>query len=184
MRRRRTLCGATLAVLLAGAVGTGAAADTYPPPAAGAGKAAPTRVKQGHCTHFSGDGFANNTMITVYDDEKRYGNTSSGDQGEFVSRVCFKADARVGNHVLAARGANGQTLPSDPAQREVTAAVTVVGAEQSASADEDVDSANAASTTSLTEPFPLAAAGLLLVPVISGLLLLFERRHRRRRRAA
>jgi hypothetical protein len=183
MRRRTALSGAVLAALLVGGAGSTASAAPYPPPATGQGKAAPSRVKQGHCTTFSGDGFAAGAQVNVFDDDRHYGITSADDKGGFMSRVCFANDARVGDHVLAARGPNAQTLPSDPADREVTATVTVVGVEESSGPD-DVDSANAASSTPLRSPFALAAFGLLLLPVLSGVLLVLERRHRRRRRAA
>ena len=179
------MAGAVLAALLVGSLGSSALAAPYPPPATGQGKAAPSRVKQGHCTSFSGDGFATPANIEIYDDNTHYGTTTSDDKGGFASRVCFATDARVGDHVLAARGPNAQTVPTDPADREVTANVTVVGVEQSSSAD-DVDSnnsSNAASTTPLASPFSLAVLGLLLLPLLSGLLLVLERRHRRRRRA-
>lgn len=178
MRRRTAAAGAVLAVLLAGSA---ASAAPYPPPATGQGKAAPSRVKQGHCTSFSGDGFATAATLQIYDDSTHYGTTTSDDKGGFSSRVCFATDARVGDHVLAARGPNAQSTPADPADREVTANVTVVGVEQSSNAD-GVDSNNAASTTPLTSTFSLAVLGLLLLPLLSGVLLVLERRHRRRRR--
>ena len=177
VRRRTAAAAALLAVLLAGSA---ASAAPYPPPATGQGKASPSRVKQGHCTSFSGDGFATPATIEIYDDSTHYGTTTSDDKGGFSSRVCFDTDARVGDHVLAARGPNAQTVPTDPADREVTANVTVVGVEQSSNG---VDSSNAASTTPLASPFSLAVLGLLLLPLLSGLLLVLERRHRRRRRA-
>jgi hypothetical protein len=184
VKRRHAAAGAVLAVLLVGGLDTSAAvAAPYPPPATGAGKAAPERVKQGKCTTFSGDGFAASSRIEVFDGQTRYGTTTSGKNGDFLSRVCFANDAEVGQHVLRADGANAKTLPTEPDQREVTATVTVVGVEQT---DPQLDSNNAASTTGtdVVSPFTLAALGLLLLPAFSGLLLLFERRHRRRRRAA
>jgi hypothetical protein len=183
MRRRTAWAGAVLAVLLVGGAGSSALAAPYPPPATGEGKAAPSRIKQGHCTHFSGDGFATASRVQIWDDTTFYGNTTSGDSGEFVSRVCLKADARVGDHVLAARGPNAQLLPTDPADREVTATVTVVGVEQSADPD-DIDVDKSASTTTVQSRFAYATVGLLLLPLLSGVLLVLERRHRRRRRSA
>jgi hypothetical protein len=181
--RGKALAGALIALLLAAGTGADALAAPYPPPATGEGKAAPSRVKQGHCTTFTGDGFAAAAQVDIFDDNRHYGITSADDTGAFKSRVCFANDARVGDHVLAARGRNAQTVPTDPADREVTAKVTVVGVEESSGPD-DVDSANAASSTALQSPFALAALGLLLLPLLSGVLLVLERRHRRRRRSA
>jgi hypothetical protein len=143
-------------------------------------------VKQGHCTHFRGDGFAAGTQLKVYDNDRAAGITTASSDGEFTVRHCFANDAQVGQHVLKAAGANAQTMPSDPSSREVTATVTVTGVEETAAADDtDVNDAQpAASSTSLVSPFSLGVLGLLLMPLLSGLLLLFERRHRRRRRAA
>lgn len=182
MTRRRAAAGAVLAVLLVGGLDTGTAvAAPYPPPATGAGKVAPERVKQGKCTSFSGDGFVAGSQLEIYDGAKRYGTTGAGRRGEFLSRVCFAHDAEAGQHVLRADGDNAKTLPTDPDQREVTATVTVVGVEQT---DPELDNNNAASTTrtDLVSPFSLAALALLLLPAGSGLLLLLERRHRRTRR--
>jgi hypothetical protein len=172
----------TLAVLVLSGFGTAAsAAAPYPPPATGAGKASPSRVKQGHCTKFTGDGFAASSTIDIFDDQTRYGNTTSDSSGAITVRVCFAGDARVGDHVLRADGPNNATLPSDPQTREVTATVTVVGVEESSSPD-DVDANNAASTSKLVSPFSLSMLGLLVLVPLSGLSLLIERRASRRRR--
>lgn len=180
MRPRTAIAGITFGVVLMSGIGAASAAP-YPPPATGEGKASPSRVKQGHCTNFSGDGFLPGSQVEIFDDATRYGNTTADNSGGFGSRVCFAGDARVGSHVLSARGLNNAVTPDDPAAREVTAEVTVVGVEQTSSA-QDVDTNEAASTTALVSPFSVAVFGLLLLPLLSGVLLVLERRHSRRRR--
>jgi hypothetical protein len=171
-----------LAVLALSGIGTAAsAAAPYPPPATGEGKASPSRVKQGHCTRFSGDGFLAGTTIEIFDDQTRYGNTTADNKGGFAAEVCFAGDARVGDHVLSAVGANNATMPGDPATRRVTATVTVVGVEQSSGGSVQANSV-ASTTTTLVSPFSMSTLALLLLAPLTGLLLLIERRHRRRRR--
>jgi hypothetical protein len=182
MNRQSAAAAVLLAVGLLVGPHAAALAAPYPPPATGSGSAAPSRVKQGKCTTFSGDGFTVAARVEIYDDQAHYGTTSAGNKGEFKSRVCFANDAKIGDHVLSAHGANAKTLPNDPDERVVTATVTVVGVRES---DPELDSNNAASTsgTDVLSPFGLAVAGLLLLPFVTGVLLLLEQRHRRRRRA-
>ena len=188
MRRSQALI-TTAAVLLL-TVGTGsvaAAAAPYPPPATGSGKVAPSRVKQGHCTTFSGDGFAGGSSLRISDDGTFYGTTSTSTKGDFSAPVCFANDAKIGDHVLSAEGPNAQVAPSDPADRVVTATVTVTGVEQSGNGNGKPVKSNRAgneTSTDVVSPFTGAALALLLVPGITGVLLMLERRHRRRRRSA
>ncbi|TAL22103.1 MAG: hypothetical protein EPN99_06435 [Frankiales bacterium] len=177
---RRLLLAALTAVAVLGA--TAAAAAPYPPPSNGEGKAAPSRVKQGHCTNFSGDGFAVGADITITDDDRKVGMTQTDDKGRFSSRICFATDARVGQHVL--RGTGRSAATSGPEQHRVTAIVTVTGVEESGRGS-DPETTPAASVGDLvTTPFGLSLLLLLVLPLISGPLLVLDRRHRARRRAS
>src|SRR3954451_5853045 len=120
IRRSMVVSGALLLLLVGGMGSVAEAAAPYPPPANGQGKAAPDRVKQGHCTTFTGDGFQADAQLEIYDDSAHYGTTTSDAKGTFSSRVCFANDARVGDHTLSADGPNDATMPGDPAERQVT----------------------------------------------------------------
>ena len=177
MRRLLLAALTTLAVVSA----TAAAAAPYPPPSNGEGKASPSRVKQGNCTTFSGDGFQAGTDITITDDDRKVGMTRTDDKGRFSSRICFATDAKVGQHVLRGTGLSAAT--SGPEYHRVTAVVTVTGVEERGGGSPQTTPAAGVSDL-VTSPFGLALLLLLAVPLISGPLLLMERRHRARRRTA
>ena len=184
MRTRSAAVAAALSIVLVGGQQAVAIAAPYPPPSSGSGTANPSRVKQGGCTNFSGDGFAADAQVAVYDDESRYGTAAADKKGGFKAKVCFANDADIGDHVVSGRGANAKTSPNDADQRVVSAVVTVVGMRESDPHGNDKVHGKKAASTSRTDagsPFVLAAAGLLLLPFVTGLLLLLEQRHRRRR---
>lgn len=190
----RAVVTAGLALLLLAAPAAGEA--PYPPPSEGQGSAQPARVKQGHCTDFSGEGFAVDADIRLTDDSRFAGSTQADKQGRFRSRICFANDARVGQHVLRGSGAAAAPGPQQPAQHRVTAVVTVTGVEQSGgsgggghergkgndAAADDVQPAAVVRDLAVT-PFGIALLLLLLTPLVSGVLLVRDRRHRRRRTA-
>ena len=181
--------GMALAVLLAVPA---AAKAPYPPPSDGQGSANPSRVKQGNCTTFSGDGFAASTLITMTDDDRAAGTTSADKKGRFSAPVCFARDARVGQHVLRGWGRSGSTAADAPAEHRVSAVVTVTGVEQSGgngngngNGKREASSFDAQPAAGVRElaltPFGVAVLGLLLMPLVSGVLLVLDSRHRRRR---
>ena len=166
----------TLLVVLLG-LGTAAPARAavYPLPTRGQGTVSASTVHAGDCIIFSGSGFAASTPLTLTDNGKIVGHTTTDSSGSFRAKICFPTTSTLGSHTLNARGrgANG-------AGRVVFANVTVLGIVVTRPVP-----GNSGGGLPFTGADILALGGLALLMVLLGVLLVWRNnRSREQRRAA
>lgn len=104
----------------------GSGGGGYPPPTHGRGAVDHSSVHPGDCVHFSGGGFDARAVLSITDDGRQAARDRADKSGDFVVKVCFSSDARIGNHELKASGQGG-----NGGARDVTAYVRVEGVSQS-----------------------------------------------------
>ncbi|HVF04200.1 MAG TPA: hypothetical protein VNA20_05115 [Frankiaceae bacterium] len=117
----RSALGTLVLVLTLG--GTVPAAQAQYPPTVSAGRVSRSEVKQCQCTMFTGDGFAPNSSVAIYDRgpdgvEEFLGTATTDNRGTFRFKACFDENDDQGSHTLIGRGTGVDGRP-----REVRATV-------------------------------------------------------------
>jgi hypothetical protein len=135
MRRVATVCAFVLAFFTLGYLAQPASASTVPPagvaapqdtvypaPTVGAGAVDKSVARPGDCVVFSGGGYKPGVVLSVTDNAHKVHTVKTNSKGRFSVRVCFDTNAKLGKHVLCAKG-----MGANGASRVVCATVLLLG---------------------------------------------------------
>lgn len=164
--RIKQVLAALVAVLLLGALAPPVASAQYGVDVANA-RVSRSRVCQGECVVFSGDGFRANSTVTITDNGRVVATVRTNAAGRFTYQLCFDDDAAVGRHEIRGTGVNPQG-----GARVVRAFVDVCAKSKSGAGGKGL------TRTGTDVLLPALGMGFLLVLIGAVALFLARRRHR------